>query len=182
MSTETLTKNTYSIDAAHSAVRFQVKHMMISKVHGHINGITGTVRFDPSDPEVGEAEVSIPVENLTTGQDQRDAHLKSADFFDVDRFPNITFETTRIARNADGDYDVFGDLTMHGVTKELKLIAELSPEVKNPQGGYAVGVNAKGVVNREDFGMMYNMALETGGFLVGKEIQLEIDVELGRPE
>lgn len=183
MSDATLTKtNTYSIDEAHSTVRFWTRHMMISKVHGEISDITGTVAYDPTAPEGTKAEVVIALTSLTTGQDQRDAHLKSADFFDVDKFPTIVFKTTGISRTADGEFDVTGDLTIRDVTRSITLKTEVTPEVKNPYGGYKIGVSATGQINREDFGMTWNQALEAGGFLVGKEINLQIDAELDRPD
>lgn len=180
MSTTTLTTTGYTIDSAHSAVRFLVRHLMISKVHGQLSGVTGIIHFDAARPEATTAQVTITVSTINTGQEQRDGHLKSADFFDIERFPNITFESKSVIKTDDFEYDVIGDLTMHGVTKQIELKAELTPEVKAPDGSYKIGVSAKGVINREDFGMTYNAVLETGGVMVGKEIQLEIDAELER--
>ena len=182
MSDATLTKtNTYKIDEAHSTVRFSVRHLMISKVHGEISDITGTVSYDPANPEATVADVTIGLASLTTQQDQRDAHLKSADFFNIEQFPNITFKSTKVVSKGDGEFEVTGDLTMHGVTKAITLKTEVSPEVASPFGGFKIGVSATGVVNREDYGMVYNQALEAGGVMVGKEISLQIDTELDRP-
>ncbi len=183
MSDATLTKtHTYKIDEYHSTARFSVRHLMISKVHGELHDITGTVSYDPGNPDATVADVSIGVASISTNQDQRDTHLKSADFFDAEQFPTITFRSTKVKSLGDGEFEITGDITMHGVTKPLTLKAEVSPEVKSPMGGYKIGVSATGVINREDFGMVYNQALETGGVLVGKEISLQIDAELDRPE
>ena len=154
--------------------------MMITKVHGQLGGVTGTVTYDPSNIGGTEGDVIIPVQTLSTGQDQRDAHLKSPDFFDVEKFPNITFKTTKVVKNGNA-FDLFGDLAIHGVNKPIMMTAEITPEIKTPEGAYKIGVNAKGTINREEFGMGWNVALEAGGFLVAKEIQLEIDAELERP-
>jgi polyisoprenoid-binding protein YceI len=181
MSQATLTRrNTYSVDPAHSTVRFWVKHLMISKVHGELSEISGAVIADPRDLSDAEVDITISMASLSTRQDQRDAHLKGPDFLDVENFPTITFKSKRVVPTAEGEADIIGDLTLHGVTREVTLKAELSPESPSPFGGYKVGASATAVINREDFGMTWNMLLETGGITVGKEIHLAIDVELDR--
>ena len=178
----TLTRtNSYNIDPAHSSVRFWVKHLMISKVHGELSDITGTVSADPSDLSDAHVDITIQTASLSTRQEQRDAHLKGPDFLDVDTYPTITFKSTLVVPTGEGEADIIGDLTLHGVTREVTLKAEVSPESVSPFGGYKVGASAKTVINREDFGITWNMLLETGGITVGKEIHLEIDVELDRP-
>jgi polyisoprenoid-binding protein YceI len=173
---------TYNIDEAHSTVRFWVKHMMISKVHGELHDVTGTVQYDAANPAQSEVDVKIKVESLTTKQDQRDAHLKSEDFLAAEQFPLITFKSTSFKATGDGEFDVTGDLTIRDQTRSVTFKAEASPEIKNPMGeGYKVGVSARGEINREDFNVTWNMALETGGFVVGKDIHFEIDLELDRP-
>jgi polyisoprenoid-binding protein YceI len=171
---------TYSIDEAHSTIRFWVRHLMISKVHGEIPDVTGTVTYDESNPSDTAIDVTIQLASLTTKQDQRDGHLKSADFFDVEKFPTMTYKSTSVAKNGES-FTIQGDLTLHGVTKPVELEAEASPEITSPFGGFKVGVTAKGVLNREDFGMHWNQAMEAGGFMVGKEVTFEIDLELDRP-
>lgn len=181
MSEATMTQTrTYTFDEAHSTARFWVRHMMISKVHGEFSDLTGRVAFAPSAPEEATVEANIGVASLTTNQDQRDAHLKSADFFDAEKFPAIHFKSTSIRKTGDEAFDVTGDLTIHGVTKPVTFKTTITPEVKNPNGGYKIGFSVTGMLNREDFGMTWNQALEAGGVLVGKEVNFEIDGEMDR--
>jgi len=176
------TTNTYTIDPNHSTVHFWVRHLMVSKVHGELSDIKGSILYDPSQPEQAKIDVTIDVNSLTTRQDQRDAHLKSADFLEVDRFPKISFSSTRIAAKGDGGFAVTGNLTIHGVTREVTLAAEVTPEAKSPFGGYLVGITASGIIDRDAFGLTWNQALETGGVMVGKEVHFQIDAELNRPD
>src|SRR5579862_803802 len=148
--------NTYTIDPNHSTIHFWVRHLMVSKVHGELHGVTGTIAYAPQKPEEAQIEVTIDVHSLSTHNDQRDGHLKSPDFFDVEQFPAITFKATGIKKKAETDFEIVGDLTLHGVTKPVTFEAEVTPEAKSPFGGYLVGITAKGVLNREDFGMVYN--------------------------
>lgn len=171
---------TYKIDEAHSTVRFWVKHMMISKVHGEVPDVTGTVKYNPEAPELTEVDVNINLATFTTGQAQRDEHVKSPDFLDVASHPAMTFRSKKVTKTGPNEYDVVGDLTIRGVTREVSLKAEATDEVTSPFGGYKVGVSATGVVNRDEFDITYNQALESGGWLVGKEIHVQIDLELDR--
>jgi len=173
--------NTYTIDPNHSAIHFWVRHMMVAKVHGELSDIVGQVSYDPAKPETATLDVTIDARTLTTRNDQRDGHLKSADFFDVEKYPEITFKSTGIRSTGGGGFDVTGDLTIHGVTKPVTFEAEVTPEVTGLFGAYVVGITASGIINREDFGMSWNQALEAGGVLVGKEIHFQIDGELNRP-
>ncbi len=173
---------TYSIDPNHSTVRFWVRHMMISKVHGELSAITGAVKFDAERPELSSVAAEIEAASLATGQGQRDAHLKSQDFLDVEQYPTIRFVSKSASRSGSGELEILGDLTIHGTTREVTLKAEITPEVKSPFGGYKIGVTAVGSIDREDFGIVWNQVLESGGVLVGKEIHLQIDAELDRPE
>jgi polyisoprenoid-binding protein YceI len=183
MQSPTLTKlNSYIIDPNHSTIHFWVRHMMVAKVHGELSDVVGSVQFDPQDLATASVEVKIDARTLTTRNDQRDGHLKSADFLDVEQFPEITFTSKRFVATTAGEYDVVGNLTIHGVTREVTFKAEATPEVKGHFGGYVIGISASGVINREDFGMTYNQALEAGGVLVGKEIHFQIDAELQRSE
>ena len=172
---------TYKIDENHSNVRFWVRHLMISKVHGELSDITGTVEYDKDNPGHSKIDATIGVNSLTTKNDQRDAHLKSADFLEAEKYPTITFQSTSMIVEGTDSFNISGLLTIKGVTKTVTLSSEISLEVPNPYGGYKIGVSAKGVINREEFGITWNQALETGGIMVGNDIHFEIDLELDRP-
>ena len=176
------TAKTYTIDPAHSTARFWVRHLAISKVHGEISDVTGTATIDPSTPEGSSVQATLNVASLSTGNSDRDGHLKSGDFLDAEKFPTIAFNSTSVKKIGDGEYEVQGDLTIKGVTKTAVLTGEVTPEVKNPFGGFKIGVSLTGQIERDDFGITWNQALEHGGWLVGKEIHLQIDVEVDRPE
>src|ERR1035437_6448389 len=170
----------YTIDPAHSTAGFKVRHLMVSNVRGEFSGIAGTVVFDPGAPENSRVEARIDATTIHTRDDQRDAHLKSADFLDVEKFPAMTFVSKKIA-GADGEWKVTGDLTIHGVTKEVTLAVEgLAPEAKDPWGNVKSGASAATKINRKDFGMEFNMVLETGGVMVGDEIVITLELELLR--
>jgi len=169
----------YTIDPAHSVADFKVRHLMVSNVRGEFSGVTGTVQFDAENPANSNVEATIPVNTIQTREPQRDTHLKSADFFDVENFPQITFVSTKVAKKGDEEYKVTGDLTIHGVTKEVTLDVEgPAPEAKDPWGNLKSGASAKTKINRKDFGLEWNMALETGGVLVGEDVQIHLDLEL----
>lgn len=183
MEQATLTKtNTYTIDPNHSTIHFWVRHMMVAKVHGELSDIEGTVSYDPSNPSGAEIDVTINATTLTTRNEQRDGHLKSPDFLDVENFPTIGYKSRQVKKTAEGEFEIIGDLTIHGVTKEVVFQAEATPEMKGHFGGYVIGISASGIINREDFGMTWNQAMEAGGVLVGKEIHFQIDAEFNRPE
>ncbi len=170
---------TYQIDPAHSTAHFVVRHMMITNVRGAFSNIQGTVAFDPGDLASSKIDVSIDAGTIHTREDQRDAHLKSADFFDVEKFPKITFQSKKIERSGDDELKVAGDLTLHGVTKEVILKVEgPTQEEKDPWGNLRIGASATAKIKRSDFGLTWNAALETGGVLVGDEIKIEIEVSL----
>jgi polyisoprenoid-binding protein YceI len=172
------TPTTWQIDTAHSAAEFAVRHMMISNVKGHFAEVTGTVVLDDANPGASKVTVSIPVGSIDTRDEKRDAHLKSADFFDADRFPTITFVSKRVSGPLDGAFKLVGDLTMHGVTREVTLSVEAAGRGKDPWGGEVAGFSATTKVNRKDFGLEWNVALETGGVLVGEEVKIGLEVEL----
>jgi polyisoprenoid-binding protein YceI len=168
----------WSLDPAHSSAEFKVKHMMISNVKGSFRGLKGSLTLNESDPSRSEVEASVDVSTISTGDDQRDTHLKSADFFDAARIPQITFRSTTVKRNDDGEYQVTGDLTIHGVTKKATFAVEGPGDPgKDPWGNTRIGISATTKINREDFGLTWNSALETGGVLVGKEVTLTIDAQ-----
>jgi polyisoprenoid-binding protein YceI len=173
--------STYQIDPAHSSAQFKVRHMMIANVKGEFEKVSGTVNFDAANPAASTVEAAIDVASIGTRDEQRDAHLKSADFFDVEKFPTIAFKSKKVTATGGGSFTVVGDLTIHGVTKEVELkVEELTEETKDPWGNLRRGASAKTRIHRKDFGMSFNMALEAGGFLVGEEVDLTIDVELVR--
>lgn len=171
---------TYTIDPAHSTAGFKVRHLMVSNVRGEFSKVTGTVVVDRDAPENSKVEARIDASTIHTRDEQRDAHLKSADFLDVEKFPELTFVSKKVA-GADGEWKVTGDLTIHGVTKQVTLDVEgLAPEVKDPWGNVKSGATAATKISRKDFGMVFNMALETGGVMVGDEVTISLELELLR--
>ncbi|HWC96334.1 MAG TPA: YceI family protein [Candidatus Sulfopaludibacter sp.] len=174
-------KNEYKIDPAHSSAQFTVRHMMITNVRGAFSGIQGTVSYDPNDVSSSKVNVVIDATTLNTLDAQRDAHLKSADFLDVEKYPTITFNSTKVEPAGDGEINVTGDLTIHGVTKPVVLkVEEPSMEAKDPWGNLRMGASATTKIKRSDFGLQYNAALETGGVLIGDELKLALEVSLIR--
>lgn len=167
----------YEIDPAHSSAQFSVRHMMVSNVRGHFTKISGIIKYDSANPASSSVEATIDAASIDTRDSQRDAHLKSADFFDVEKFPTLTFRSKRIELHSGGG-TIVGDLTIHGVTREISLDSEKpTPENKDPWGKYRIGVSATTKLSRKDFGLTWNAALETGGVLVGDEVKITIDVE-----
>ena len=170
--------STWNIDAVHSAAEFKVKHMMISHVKGHFTGITGVLTRDEADETRSRVEVSIDAASIDTREAQRDAHLKSPDFFDVEKFPKLTFQSTSITRTGDGELAVAGDLTIHGVTRPVTFAVEgPTPPGKDPWGNTRIGASATTKISRKDYGLTWNAALETGGILVGDEVTITLDVQ-----
>lgn len=181
MSTSTLAPAstiTWKIDPAHSRAEFKVKHMMISNVKGSFNGLTGTLIEDTTDPTRSQVEASIEIGTISTGDGQRDAHLKSADFFHHEQHPVMTFKSNKIEKKGDENFAVTGDLTLHGVTKPVTFAVEgPSAPGKDPWGNTRVGLSATTKINRKDFGLTWNAALESGGILVGEDVQIVLDVQ-----
>jgi polyisoprenoid-binding protein YceI len=154
---------------------------MVTNVRGEFSGVTGTVVFDAGNPANSKVEAAIDATTIQTREPQRDQHLKSADFFDVEKFPKITFASKKVAPVAEGEWKVTGDLTIHGVTREVVLDVEgPTPEVKDPWGNIKMGATATAKVNRKDFGLVWNVALETGGVLVGNEVAIQLEIEMTR--
>jgi polyisoprenoid-binding protein YceI len=169
---------TWTLDPAHSAAEFKVKHMMISNVKGKFSALSGVLILDETDPTRSSVEASIPFDSLATGDAGRDAHLKSADFFDAEKFPIMTFQSTGVQAHAPGEHSVAGNLTLHGVTLPVTLSVEGPNEpVKDPWGNLRVGISATTKINRKDFGLTWNAALETGGVLVGEDVTISLDVQ-----
>ena len=172
------TVTTWNIDPAHSVAEFKVRHMMISNVKGKFSSLSGALHLDETNYAHSTVEVSIPAASLTTGDDQRDTHLKSADFLDLEKFPTLTFKSTSIESTGGGNYDVIGDLTIHGVTKSVTLaIEDVSEPSKDPWGNHRLGLSGSTRINRKDFGLTWNSPIETGGLLVGEEVAISLDVE-----
>jgi polyisoprenoid-binding protein YceI len=170
--------STWNIDAAHSVAEFKVKHMMISNVKGQFTGVTGKLTLDEADITNSTVEATIDAATITTGDAQRDAHLKSADFFDVETFPTLAFKSGRVSKLGEGELALEGELTIHGVTRNVKFAVE-GPTTpgKDPWGNTRIGISATTKINRKDYGLSWNAALETGGILVGEEVTITLDVQ-----
>jgi polyisoprenoid-binding protein YceI len=168
---------TWKLDPAHSSAEFKVKHMMISNVKGSFSGLAGVLTEHTVDSTLSSVQASVPVATITTGDPQRDAHLKSADFFDAEKYPTLNFSSTKVVHKGDA-YEVTGDLTIRGVTKPVTFAVDgPSAPGKDPWGNTRIGLSATTKINRKDFGLAWNAALETGGFLVGDEIAITLDVQ-----
>ena len=170
---------TWKIDPAHTGVEFAVKHMMIATVKGRFTDVAGTVTIDEADPAASKVDITINAASLDTREPQRDTHLRSGDFFDVEKYPTLTFRSTRIEGNAP-EFKLTGDLTIHGVTRPITLDVTHEGRGKDPWGGERVGYSATGKLKRSEYGLTWNAALETGGFLVGDDVKIAVDVELIR--
>lgn len=168
---------TWNVDPAHSVAQFKVKHMMISNVKGEFTHIRGTLKLDP-DVTKSQIEASIDAATINTREKDRDTHLKSADFLDVEKFPMLTFKSTRVSKKNEGDFAVEGDLTIHGVTRKVVFDVEgLGEPIKDPWGNTRIGIAATTSIKRKDFGLTWNATLETGGILVGEDVHVTVDVE-----
>ena len=180
MSTITIpqTATTWNTDPVHSVAEFKVKHMMISNVKGQFAILNGILSLDEGDVTRSRVEASLDAASVNTRDAQRDAHLKSVDFFDVEKFPTLSFKSTRVSRTGDGELAVAGDLTIRGVTRSVVFNVE-GPTApgKDPWGNTRVGLSATTRVNRKDFGLTWNAALETGGILVGDEVTITLDIQ-----
>ena len=169
---------TWKIDPSHALIEFAVRHLMISTVKGRFTGVQGSLRTDESDRSKSELEVTIDAASIDTREAQRDAHLRSADFLDVEKFPTLTFRSRRVMESGGSEFKLAGDLTVHGVTREVILNVSEQGRVKDPWGGQRVGYIATTSIKRSDFGLTWNVALETGGFVVGDDVKIVIEVEL----
>jgi polyisoprenoid-binding protein YceI len=175
---QTQTTTTWNVDPIHSSAQFKVKHMMISHVNGEFTGITGTLTLDSADITNSRIAASIDANTIGTRDPQRDAHLKSADFFDAEKFPALTFKSFRVTKTVDGALAVAGELSIHGVTRNVVFeVQGPSAPVKDPYGNTRIGLSATTRINRKDFGLVWNGALETGGVLLGDEIPITLDVQ-----
>ena len=169
---------TWNLDPAHSVVEFKVRHMMISYVRGEFSGLSGVLKLDETDYAQSTVEVSIPAASVRTVDENLNAHLKNADFFDVEKFPALTFKSTTIRSTGNRDYAVTGDLTIHGVTKSVTLtVNDVSEPSVDPWGNRRIGLSGSTKVNRKDFGIIWNAALDAGGVLVSDEVSITLDVQ-----
>ena len=172
------TVTTWKLDPAHSVAEFKVKHMMISNVKGTFTGLSGVLRLNEEDRTQSIVEVSIDVATIKTGDDQRDGHVKGADFFEVEKYSAMTFKSTNIDSTGGADYEVTGDFTLHGVTKPVTFsVEDVSEPSKDPWGNHRIGLSATAKINRRDFGLVWNSALETGGILVGEDVTITLEVQ-----
>jgi polyisoprenoid-binding protein YceI len=172
---------TWTLDPAHTSVQFGVRHLMVSTVRGEFGKVSGTVEGDMANAPKAVVNASVDAASIDTRNQKRDDHLRSPDFFDVAKFPTLTFKSKAIEKTGDGHYKVTGDLTMHGVTKEVVLdVDSVTPPIKDPWGNTRAGAHATAKVNRTDFGLTWNKAIEGGGVVVGDEVAITVDAEATR--
>jgi polyisoprenoid-binding protein YceI len=177
MSTQTtVATRTLEIDRSHSEVAFEVRHLL-SKVRGRFSDFRGTVVFDSARPQDSRVDVVIQAGSISTAEPDRDKHLRSGDFFDVERFPMLTFKSTSVTPRGDDRYDIAGDLTIHGITRPVTLSASFLGSLQDPWGNEKFGFEAGLTLNRKDYGLNWNAALEAGGFLVGDEVKITLSIQ-----
>jgi polyisoprenoid-binding protein YceI len=181
MNMSTSNTKSWNIDPAHSGVTFSVRHMVISKVRGRFAKFGGKLDLDDQDLTRSTLDVRIDAASIETGVADRDAHLRSADFLDVEKHPELAFTSKRIERVGDGRYRVVGDLTIRGTTREVPLEVEAGGTGKDPWGNERTGFSAHASIDRKEFGLQWNQALETGGVLVGERVDIEIELQAVRP-
>lgn len=174
----TLAATEWRIDTSHSAAQFAVRHMMVSTVRGQFDHMTGTVNYDPAAPEAATVTVEVDAATINTRNEGRDKHLRSADFFDVEKFPKLTFVSTKVERAGEGQLKLTGNLTIHGVTKEVTFDLEGPVPPVDSGRGLRSGATATTKISRKDFGLTWNRAIEAGGVTVGDEVTLTIDIEM----
>jgi polyisoprenoid-binding protein YceI len=177
---ELTTSSTWSIDPAHTNAEFAVKHMMLSTVKGHFADVSGTIVLDAAQPENCKVEVSIPTATIDTRSKQRDDHLRSADFFATDEFPVMKFTSREVRPLSDNEFEVAGDLTIRDTTREVLLMVNEEGRGRDPWGNEKVAFSASTAIDRRDFGLTWNAALEAGGVLVGEKVKIQLDVQAVR--
>lgn len=181
LSTTPSRQTRWQIDPTHAAAGFRVRHLMVAHVRGLLGPVSGSAVIDEADVTRSHVEASIDVTGIDTREAKRDEHLRSADFFDVERYPTVTFRSTEVRRGKGDSLRLTGDLTIRGITKPITLeVDELPPPVKDPWGNVKRGLTARGKLNRKDYGLTWNVALEAGGMLVGENVDIEIEVELAQ--
>ncbi|MGH7620505.1 MAG: YceI family protein [Gemmatimonadaceae bacterium] len=171
-------RTTWTIDGSHAEIGFAVRHLMISTVRGRFGAVSGTVEFDETHPSKSKVDVTVDVRSIDTRQEQRDNHLRSPDFFDVEKYPTMHFAGKRVEGDVTGEFRVVGDLTIRGITQEITLDVTSEGRTRDPWGNDRAGFSAKGKLSRGAFGLTWNQMLEAGGVAVGDEVRLSIDAEL----
>ncbi len=166
----------YNIDTAHSTIGFDIKHLMVGTTSGSFNDYQGTIEYDPANVAATKIDATIQAASIDTRNADRDNHLRSADFFDTANYAVITFKSTKVEASGDG-YVITGDLTMHGVTKEISIPVSIGGPVQSPFGSWAIGISGKTKINRQDFGIAWNKTLDQGGVVVGDEVVVIVNVE-----
>jgi polyisoprenoid-binding protein YceI len=177
-----MTKTKWAIDKDHSSVDFSIRHMMIANVKGTFQNFSAVVEADVTDLSDATIDFKVELSSIDTRNKDRDAHLVSADFFDVEKYPEMTFRSTDIKKNGEGEYDVIGDLTIHGITMPETFSVTFEGQGKDPWGNEKVGFSAQGTINRADYGLTWNSALETGGVLVGDKVKVSLQIEASKAE
>jgi polyisoprenoid-binding protein YceI len=172
-----MSKAKWSVDPTHSSIEFSVKHMMIAKVKGTFHNFEAQIEADPYDLTTASIRFEIDLGSIDTRNGDRDAHLRSADFFDVENHPKMIFEATQIERIGEGEYNVTGELSLHGVTRSESFTIAFEGAGKDPWGNDKVGFSGQGSIKRSDYGLTYNAALETGGVLIGDEVKISLEIE-----
>ncbi|MBE4907481.1 YceI family protein [Bacillus luteolus] len=177
-----MTKTKWAVDPTHSSVEFSIKHMMFTNVRGAFNSFDATIVADPTDLTSADITFSVDLASIDTRNADRDNHLRSADFFDVENKPSMTFTSTNISRKSDNEYDVTGDLSLNGVTKSQNFLVTFEGSGKDPWGNEKAGFSVEGTINRSDFGLTWNAALETGGVLVGDKVKVSLQIQAAKAE
>ncbi|HEX4231966.1 MAG TPA: YceI family protein [Bryobacteraceae bacterium] len=172
-------KQTFTIDPAHSSANFSIRHLMITNVRGSFSNVTGTVVYDPANPSDSSIQAEIDANSLSTGDAQRDGHVKSPEFLHVEQHPKITFQSTKVEKTGDGEFKVTGNLTLHGTSKPVVLTIDgPTAETKDPWGNIRVGASATAKIKRSDFGVVWNATLETGGVALSDDLKIELELSL----
>ncbi|WP_042455691.1 YceI family protein [Neobacillus dielmonensis] len=177
-----MAKTKWALDPAHSSVDFSVRHMMIANVKGTFNSFNAVIEADPADLTTASIEFTVETSSVDTRNADRDGHLVSADFFDVENHPTMTFKATNIEKTDEGEYKVTGDLTLRGVTKQETFEVTFEGQGKDPWGNEKAGFSATGSLNRSDYGLVWNTALETGGVLVGDKVKINLQIQAAKAE
>ncbi|MBM7661498.1 polyisoprenoid-binding protein YceI [Bacillus mesophilus] len=175
-----MTKTKWAVDTAHSGIDFSVRHMVISSVKGSFNSYSASIEADPKDLTTASIDFSVDLASVDTRNEDRDNHLRSADFFDVEQFPTMTFKSTSVEKTDEDEYNVTGDLTLHGVTRQETFKVVYEGSGLDPWGNEKVGFSATGKLNRGDYGLVYNAALETGGVLIGDQIKVSLEIQASK--
>ncbi|MED4600808.1 YceI family protein [Paenibacillus validus] len=175
-----MAKSKWNVDPTHSSIDFTIKHMMIAKVKGAFHSFEAQIEADPEDLTSADIQLQVDLSSIDTRNNDRDNHLRSADFFDIEQHPKLTFQSTQITKTGDGEYDVTGNLTLHGVTRSETFSVTFEGAGKDPWGNEKVGFSGQGKLKRSDYGLTYNAVLETGGVLIGDEVKFTIEIEASK--